>query len=87
MIPVLILGGLVVGRWWVVLVAALVWPAILAAKHIEGSVPFFLGAAALGGANAAAGVAVHRVVFKLVRIARTTSRSKPTASDSNSERP
>jgi hypothetical protein len=60
MIPVLIFGGLVVGRWWAVLVAALVWPAILAAKRIGSSVPFFLGAAA--------------------------SRSKPTASKSNSER-
>jgi hypothetical protein len=87
MISALILGGLVVGRWSAVLVAALVWPAILAAKHIGGSVPFFLGAAARGGANAAAGVAVHRVVFKLVRIARSTSRSKPTASKSNSEWP
>jgi hypothetical protein len=87
MIPVLILGGLVVGRWWAVLVAAVVWPAILAAKRIGSSVPFFLGAAALGGANAAAGVAVHRVVFKLVRIGRSTPRSKPTASKSNSERP
>jgi hypothetical protein len=87
MIPVLILGGLVVGRWWAVLVAALVWPAILAAKHIGGGVSLFLGAAALGGANAAAGVAVHQVVFKLVRIARSTSRSKPTASKGSSERP
>ena len=58
MIPTLLLAGLVVGRWWFVLVAGAVWAVVI---DVEVS-PF-----ALGAANTAVGVAAHRAAALLVR--------------------
>ena len=71
MIPTMILFGLVLGRWWKSAIAAgaVVWPAILVLAGIIGG-PDVLGAAALGAANTAAGVAVHQAALWLVRSIR-----------------
>ena len=58
MIPTLLLAGLIVGRWWFVFVAGVVWAALV---HVD-AVAFGVGAA-----NAAVGVAVHRAAVVLVR--------------------
>jgi hypothetical protein len=58
MIPALLVAGLVVGRWWFVLIAGVVWAVL-----VDASVAAF----ALGAANAAVGVAVHRTVVLLLR--------------------
>lgn len=81
MIPVLILGGLLVGRWWTLPIAAIIWPAVLISRHVGGGLPFIAGAAALGVLNTAAGVAAHKVIVKLFHIARRAVRAKPTPSE------
>ncbi len=58
MIPTLLLAGLVVGRWWFVPIAGVVWAVL-----VDASVAAF----ALGAANTAVGVAVHRTVVLLLR--------------------
>ena len=61
MIPTVILAGLIVGRWWLVAVAAIAWPLIvLAAGSLDlSSVPL---AAGLAIVNAAVGVAPRWVI-------------------------
>ena len=58
MIPTLLLAGLVVGRWWFVPVAGVAWSLVVGADGL---------AFALGAANTAVGVAVHRTVVLLLR--------------------
>jgi hypothetical protein len=81
MIPVLILGGLVVGRWWTLPIAAIIWPAVLISRHVGGGLPFIAGAAALGVVNTAAGVAAHKVIVKLFHFKRRALRAKSTPSE------
>jgi hypothetical protein len=82
----LILSGLVVGRWWAIPVAALIWPGFLMAKHLGSEVQFLFGAAALGATNAAAGVAVHKLAFKLFQVARNRLHAKSTPLESDSKK-
>ena len=70
MIPVLIVAGVIIGRWWALPIAAIVWPAVLIGRHVGGGLPFILSAAALGAANTAVGVAAHKIGIKLLRKAR-----------------
>ena len=69
MIPTMILFGLILGRWWRValIAAAVAWPALLLAGGTISSVAEVVRAAALGFANAAAGVLVHQSVLQAVR--------------------
>jgi hypothetical protein len=43
-IPTLILSGFVVGRWWIVPVAIVAWPALLIGTGAEDSGPHLLSA-------------------------------------------
>ena len=72
MVLTLLLAGLVVGRWWFVVVAAVCWPVLLVGTDSWSvSLPsVFLGGATVGAANTAAGVAVHRTAALLVRALR-----------------
>jgi len=74
MIPTMIVFGLVLGRWWrsALVAAALAWPLLLITSGVLAVGEQLLGAAALGVANAALGVALHQVVLHLVRSARST---------------
>ena len=62
-IPTLILAGLIVGRWWMAAVAAVVWPIVLAVTVTDGDrlATLFAGAL-LAIANTLVGVAVHKAV-------------------------
>ena len=73
MIPVLLLAGLLAGRWYVVALASVVWPAVLVLDGIASSPASLLGAAALAAANTAAGVAVHKAFVSVVRQATGTA--------------
>jgi hypothetical protein len=72
MIPVLLLFGLLAGRWWktALIAAGVGWATVLLATGVIGleGVP---GAMLLGLLNAAIGVAIHQGVLWLVR--RTTT--------------
>ncbi len=72
MIPLMIVFGLVCGRWWrLSLVAAAVgWPVLLVADgamDVEGGL---IGAAGLALINCGAGVLVHQGVLKAIRLRR-----------------
>lgn len=62
MIPVLIAGGLVFGRWPLVtlVAAAVLWPVVLVATGVIGFESQLLAAAGLAVVNAGAGVLVHQ---------------------------
>ncbi len=61
MIPTMILFGLILGRWWMptLVLAAIIWPAVLAATGVLGLLGL-VGAAALAVVNAAVGVLLHQ---------------------------
>lgn len=62
MIPVLILSGLLLGRWWrsSLVAAALGWPALLVATGVMDVGVGLFGAAVLAVANTGAGVLLHQ---------------------------
>ena len=62
MIPVLLLIGLLAGRWYVVALAALGWPLLLGLDGILTGPDEYVGAAALAVANTAVGVAAHKLI-------------------------
>ena len=66
MIPTVIAAGLIVGRWWAVPAAAIVWPLLLVFVGDCGwdCLPV---AAAFGAGNAAGGVALHQLLALVVR--------------------
>ncbi|MEW2444269.1 hypothetical protein [Micromonospora marina] len=69
MIPVLILPGLLLGRWWrsSLVAAALGWPALLVAADMMDVGVGLLGAAVLAVANTGAGVLLHRGACLAIR--------------------
>lgn len=69
MIPVMIVAGLVFGRWWklALVSAAIAWPILLVATGVTRSFGTLFGAALLAAANAAVGVVVHQAALRLVR--------------------
>ena len=77
MIPVLVLVGLLAGRWYVVAVAAIAWPIALGlAGGIISGPEDYTGAAALAVVNTAFGVAVHRLVVWFLRAAWSKTRPR-----------
>ena len=76
MIPILLLIGLLAGRWYVVAVAAVAWPLILGLDGILTGSEQYAGAAALAMANTAIGVAVHKAVGWSLRQARGKARPR-----------
>ncbi len=62
MIPTMIMFGLVLGRWWMptLVLAAVVWPGVLAATGVIGLDLALVGAAVSAVVNAAVGVLVHQ---------------------------
>ena len=72
MILTLLLAGLVVGRWWLVAIAAVVWPVVLIVADVGSASNFALalGGGVFGTANTAVGVAAHRTAVVLVRALR-----------------
>jgi hypothetical protein len=60
-IPTLLVVGLLLGRWWLVPIAAIAWVVLLALTNDLG-VGEAPAAAVLATANAAVGVALHKLV-------------------------
>ena len=91
MIPMMIVLGLVLGRWWktAIVVGAVLWPLLLWRAGIYdqlsdptitvggGWLGLTLGAALLGAANAGVGAAVHQAVLAVVRRVRSALRRAP----------
>jgi hypothetical protein len=77
-IPILILFGLVFGRWWrlSLIAAALGWPVRLVATGVMSVEPELLGASGLAIANTGVGVLIHQGVLRMIR-KRWHSRSSP----------
>lgn len=78
-IPSLLLVGLVLGRWWrlVLPLAALAWPAWLVADGIASGMPFIVGSGLLAFANTGVGVLLNRLAatgFKRPAIQEATRR-------------
>lgn len=67
MIPSLLLPGLIVGRWWLVPIAAVAWPVLLMVDGIGAGWRFGVSAGALAAANVAFAVAIHRGTASLLR--------------------
>ena len=67
-VPTMIVAGLVLGRWWAVPLGAVLWAAVvseaLGGPCDAGCLP---GAAALGAANTAVGVALGEAVVRYAR--------------------
>lgn len=74
MIPVLILFGLVLGRWWrsSLVAAALGWPILLVATGVTDVGAGLLGAAVLAVANTGAGVLLHQGALLAIRQLRAS---------------
>jgi len=68
-IPILILFGLLFGRWWrlSLIAAALGWPVLLVASDVMSVEPGLLGASGLAIANTGIGVLVHQGVLLVIR--------------------
>ncbi|SCL23483.1 hypothetical protein GA0070624_2745 [Micromonospora rhizosphaerae] len=69
MIPILIVFGLVFGRWWrlSIIAAALAWPGLLVAADVMDVEPGLLGASGLAIANTGVGVLVHQGIVRMIR--------------------
>lgn len=77
MIPILILAGLVTGRWWriTIPVAAIGWPVVLAATGVTTDAADLAAGAALAAANTTVGVLVYLAVARLWMAIRGHSRA------------
>jgi hypothetical protein len=69
-IPIALVVGLAVGRWWTMVVVAVGWSVALIATGVIGFEGALIGGAALAAANAAVGVAVHKCLAATFRFAR-----------------
>jgi len=63
-IPTILLPSFLIGRWWTIPIAAVLWTVLLLATGTIGAEDIPL-AAAFGAANAAVGVAVHQALRSL----------------------
>ncbi|MFI7249326.1 hypothetical protein [Micromonospora chalcea] len=74
MVPVLILAGVLLGRWWrsSLVGAALGWPVLLVATGVMDVGAGLLGAAVLAVANTGAGVLLHQGARLAIRSLRTS---------------
>lgn len=73
-IPVLLLLGAVLGRWWraTLIIAAVGWPALLVATDVMHLEPDLLAAAALAVGNVGVGLLLNHAIAQVWRSARTT---------------
>lgn len=74
MIPVLLVLGAVLGRWWrtTLVVAAVGWPAVLVTTAVMELEPALLGASALAVVNVGVGLLFHHAVAWAWRSLRRT---------------
>ena len=65
MIPTVIFVGAIFRRWWIALVAAILWPVVVVVWGDIDTVGGFLGAGLLGAINAAFGAIIGTAIEKL----------------------
>lgn len=70
MIPTMIIFGLALGRWWrpTLVLAALVWPAMLVTDNVMDVGAGLVPAAGLGAVNAGVGILMHQALRQVVRL-------------------
>lgn len=73
-IPTLLLPALLIGRWWLVPAAAVIWPTLLILTGVGSGFEFALSAGALAAANVTVAVCLHMVVVWLFHAARRSAR-------------
>lgn len=75
MIPTLLLVGLVLGRWWRVVIplATVGWPVLLIVTGVDSGLDFGVAAGLLAVANVGIGVLLNQVVRRLVRLVTTAN--------------
>jgi hypothetical protein len=75
MIPTMILFGLILGRWWrpTLVLAAMIWPAMLVADDVMDVEAGLLLAAGLSVLNAGVGILVHQAFLWLLRHSRRST--------------
>lgn len=75
MIPTMILFGLILGRWWrpTLILAAMLWPAMLVADDVMDVEAGLLAAASLSVLNAGVGILAHQAFLWLVRHSRRST--------------
>jgi hypothetical protein len=68
-IPILVVLGLVLGRWWwlSLVISSVGWPVLLVATDAMNVGPSLLAASALAVLNAGVGVLVHQAILLAVR--------------------
>lgn len=76
MIPTVILIGALARRWWIVAVAAILWPIAGLVWGDVDSFGGFLGAGILGAANAVFGVIVGTAIQKVAAALWTAARAR-----------
>lgn len=84
MVPLLILVGLIVGRWWVLPLVAVIWPAILIGRDLGTGLHFAVVGTAFAVANTAVGVLAHKGIVKLFRLVRKASQGNMTKTEHSS---
>jgi hypothetical protein len=69
--------GLVLGHWWrtTLVVSAIGWPVLLITTGVDLDIATVALAAALGAANAAIGILVHRLLWLIARGLTTGTRT------------
>ena len=77
MIPTMILFGLVFGHWWraTLIAAAIGWPVLLIVADVDIELAALPASAALGAANAAIGILVHRALWIIARVLTSAVRA------------
>jgi hypothetical protein len=72
-IPTILFPSFIIGRWWIIPLAAVAWTALLLASGTIGAsgIP---AAAAFAAVNAAVGVGAHQAVLVLFRSSRAVVR-------------
>ena len=78
MIPTLMFWGLVIGRWWMIPLAAIVWPLLV--RDVCTTLDCRVGASALGAVNAAVAVGIHQLVrfgWRHIRVRRHPEAQTP----------
>ena len=76
MIPTVIVIAAVVRQWWIVAVAAVLWPIAVVVWGDIDSIGGFFGAGILGAVNAAFGVIVGRAIQKVAGGLRAAARAR-----------
>lgn len=66
MLPIILIPAVVIGRWWTVIAASVLWPILLVGTLDAWQISTLLGGAVLAAVNAVVGVAVHQMIRRVL---------------------